>query len=292
VDSINNNCNFDNNNNNNNLDNNNNNNINNLDDYNNENFDLSNMVYPSQQEINGNGGERLSLSFVKDECPEMSAMIDQEIPQELHIHPIVKSPLNEDICIICNKKKTCIKGHKCNSCPLRICDECVNSIIKSFYSIDRHMHPLVLKEKENYTCDVCKKTKNFKNKFCFYCEKCNFGICLDCYIPESKKIDDEEKNIHEHPLINGSNFQNLVCKKCGEEIKEGYKCNDCEFGLCNNCYNYIINHKRKNDLHLHKMFLSVRDNWCCNECKNKNQGKISFFCKECNLDYCLNCFLE
>ena len=134
-----------------------------------------------------------------------------------------------------------------------------------------------------------KKKKVFKNKFCFFCEECNFGICLDCFIP---KKNDEEEQLHEHLLINQKNLPSLICKMCDEDKKEGYKCNNCEIELCNKCYNNIESRKRKNNLHEHKMFLSFRINWTCNHCKKINLGKISFYCKQCNLDYCLNCFLE
>ena len=87
-----------------------------------------------------------------------------------------------------------------------------------------------------------------------------------------------------------NNFHSLICQKCKKEKKEGYKCKDCEFRLCNNCYDYIICNKKNK--HLHKMFLSMRDNWYCNECKKRNQGKIAFFCQDCNKDYCLDCILE
>jgi hypothetical protein len=178
-------------NNNNNCDNKMNNNI--TDIFANENchFDISNMAYPSQAELEGDG-EQKSFSYVKDVCPEMSLMADEELPQEIHIHPINKLSLSNEICSICNQKVTCIKGHKCNLCPLRICDNCVNSVISHFYSTDKHNHPLVLKEKENYQCDSCKKSKDFKNNFCFYCDQCNFGICLDCYIPRKKNDDNEQ----------------------------------------------------------------------------------------------------
>jgi hypothetical protein len=180
--------NMNNNNNNNNININNNNNMNNniFDNFGNEDchFDISNMAYPSQAELEGN--EQQSFAFTKDFCPEMSLMADEEVPQEIHIHPIIKFSLSNEICSVCNQKVTCIKGHKCNSCPLRICDECVNLLISHFYSTDKHNHPLVLKEKDNYQCDSCKRSNGFKNNFCFYCDQCNFGICLECYIPRNK----------------------------------------------------------------------------------------------------------
>ena len=159
-----------NNNNNNNININNNNNMNNniFDNFGNEDchFDISNMAYPSQAELEGN--EQQSFALTKDFCPEMSLMADEEVPQEIHIHPIIKFSLSNEICSVCNQKVTCIKGHKCNSCPLRICDECVNLLISHFYSTDKHNHPLVLKEKDNYQCDSCKRSNGFKNNFCSF----------------------------------------------------------------------------------------------------------------------------
>ena len=216
----------------------------------------------------------------------MSILADEELPKEIHNHSIVKSSLCDEVCIICLKKKSCEKGNICNFCPLVICDVCVNLITSQFYSSDNHKHSLVLKEIKNYKCDICKKTE-FPNKFCFYCDECNLGICLSCYLPKTKK---EEDQIHEHPLINEFN-SSLECNKCGEIKKEGFKCNDCELELCNDCYNVILNRKRKNHLHEHKMHLYKTNNWCCKECK-KSEGKIAFRCKQCNIDYCLDCFLE
>ena len=250
--------------------------------------DISNMIYPSQAELNGKEDSRLSLSYSK-ECPEMSLMTEEELPQEIHIHSLTKTPLSEEICAICNKKKTCSKSYKCNLCPLRICDKCVYPLYTHFYSNEKHMHPLILKEIENYKCNECKR-RNFKNNFCFYCDRCNVGVCLDCYIPPEK--DEDKDYIHEHLLISENNITSIYCKLCGEEKKDGYKCNNCEMELCNKCFNNILSHKRRNNLHEHKLLLCVRDNWGCNSCKKYNLGKISFFCKECNLDYCLNCFLE
>ena len=280
-------------NNNNNINNNLNNNSNNIIDNfmtDEGNYDISNMIYPTPEELNGNDGKRNSLSFDNNnEVPEMSLMTDEELPSEIHIHPIIKAPLSQEICIICLEKKTCLKGHKCNLCPLKICEQCVYSVVSHYYSNDKHRHSLVLVEKRNYQCDECKKSNGFKNKFCFYCEECDFGICLDCFIPRKK---DEEDQIHEHLIINQDNLPLLVCQICGERKNEGYKCNGCQIELCNKCYNNIKSQKKNNNLHAHKVFLSFRDNWTCNICKKKNLGKISFLCKQCNLNFCLNCFLE
>ena len=250
------------------------------------NRDTSKYAYPTKEELQDDQGEQPSFSYIKDVCPEMSVLADDELPKEIHNHQIVKSSLSDDMCIICLKKKSCEKGHICNFCPLIICDKCVKMIISQYYSSDKHRHSLVLKVINNYKCGLCNKTK-FPNNFCFYCDECNFGICLSCYLPSNKNEDDQ---IHEHSLLNVFDTS-LECKKCGEKKKEGIKCNDCNLELCSDCYNEIIDRKRKGYLHEHKMFLNQSDNWTCKECK-KSEGKVAFSCKQCNIDYCLNCFLE
>ena len=253
----------------------------------NETFEISNMNYPTPQELNGDE-EGHNFSFGKDVVPEMSIMTEEELPSEIHNHPIIKAPFSDEVCIICNEKKSCQKGNKCNSCSFKMCENCVYLVVRQYYSSERHRHNLVIKEKDNYKCDVCKRNSEFRNKFCFYCDECNYGICLECFIPQIKN---KEESIHEHPLKYKDSFPALVCKICGEEKKEGYKCNYCQMELCHNCYNNVKN-KKGNFSHKHKLILDLKNDWNCAICKNKNKDKICFICKECNLNYCLNCFFK
>lgn len=260
----------------------------------NEKFENINLIN-SEQEVcnnsllseNENPGE---LSFEEDsEINRLSYIVtDEEMPREIHKHPILKSPLNEEMCIICLKVRTCIKGRKCKNCPLKICEKCVKLVISQYYLNDNHKHNLLLSEVNNWKCDMCKKENNaFKSNFCFYCDSCKFAICLQCYFPH---INDDEE-YHEHPLVKGS-YENFVCKYCKQEAKEGNKCNECGLEICDTCYNKITSYRKKSKLHNHKMFLNERKNWTCKLCKNTFDGIISFYCKECDLDYCLDCFLD
>jgi hypothetical protein len=267
------------------------NNINNI----NEKFENINLHSSEQQENCNNSllsenENPEDLSF--EEATELNRLsyivADEEMPKEIHKHPIIKSSLNEEMCIICLKVRTCNKGRKCKNCPLKICEKCVKLVISQYYLNDKHNHNLLLSEVDNWECDMCKKKNNeFKSNFCFYCDLCKFAICLQCYFP---KIDDDEE-YHEHPLIKGS-YENFVCKYCKKEAKEGHKCNECGLEICDICYNKIISYRKKSKLHNHKMYLNERKNWTCNLCKNTFDGIISFYCKECNLDYCLDCFLD
>ncbi len=173
-----------------------------------------------------------------------------------------------------------------------MCENCVCILVPYYYSFDKHKHNLMIKEKENYKCDICKRTSGFKNKFCFFCDECNFGICLECFIPQNKN---EKEKVHEHPLKFNNNIPSLICKICGEGKKEGYKCDCCKMELCNNCYNNLINNlinKKGSISHQHKVLLGLRDKWSCTICKNENKNQICLICKDCNLNYCLNCFFK
>ena len=52
-----------------------------------------------------------------------------------------------------------------------------------------------------------------------YCNQCNVGICLDCYIPQEK--DEDKQHIHEYLLISENNIPAFFCKLWGEEKKMG-----------------------------------------------------------------------
>ena len=256
-------------------------------DINDNNNNEMTVGYPSKEDVLGElGEEQHSLSYIKDTCTEMSVIVDEELPKEIHIHQIVKSSLCDETCIICYQKKICEKGHKCTFCPLIICDKCGNLIISHFYSCDKDKS-LVLKEKNNFKCNICQKS-DFQNKFCFTNDDYNYSICPSCYLPNRNK--NEEEQIHEHLLINDDNIS-LVCKVCGQIKKEGYKCNECELEICGECYKDIMNKKKNTHLHEHKMLLWPKENWKCKNCENSG-GKVAFICKKCNFDLCLNCFLS
>ena len=202
---------------------------NNLDNYKNGIFSES---------LNSNKDEDNSFLLPTEPIGDMSIITEDDLPSEIHNHPIIKYSLNYEICTICNKKRTCKKGYKCENCSLKVCNKCVKSVISHYYSNDKHRDSLVLLENNNWICDICKNQNNFfQNNFCFYCDKCNFGICIHCFCPKNRK---EEDMFHEHPLIYGSDFPTFVCKLCGEEKKEGNKCINCDFKLCEECSNKIF----------------------------------------------------
>ena len=79
------------------------------------------------------------------------------------------------------------EGYKCEKypqCPIIICDECLNKINSIRESNDKHIHPLLLVVKEDYTCNKCNNSSRYN--YYFYCDKCNYGICFQCYLSNNQ----------------------------------------------------------------------------------------------------------
>ena len=54
---------------------------------------------------------------------------------------------------------------------------------KIFYGEKRkgfHPHPLMLRVRQSWKCDVCQRT--FADKCSFFCQQCDFDACDQCYL--------------------------------------------------------------------------------------------------------------
>ena len=184
------------------------------------------------------------------------------------------------------------------------------------------------------------KSKNFKR---FRCMQCDYDLCEKCLI---KYYDDKfvikndnssNRNLylfkkayysqaHEHPLIfldkseeNGwaCDGKNLI-NKCFSGITDFYqskgiprfRCQECDFDLCENCMNYYrkkkfyeMNKAYKVNCHSHPLvYMGINNNgWGCdgrnlkekcfsgtNDFEQTN-GFERFRCEKCNFDLCGNC---
>ena len=219
-----------------------------------------------------------------------SVEISKEMPTDAHDHPLSNESLNNETCIICNKSQTCEQGNKCKECSLIICDMCSISIRGELQSHFKHEHSLCITKGKNIQCNVCKKETKYM-AFYFNCKQCNYNICLYCYNPYRKK-EDNALLLHEHPLIKFNETNLIKCQMCESEIKSGYKCSNCQIFLCYECTNNIYSHKKKQEFHEHPLFLNFRDQWSCAFCNSSFKNTLSFYCKKCNLDYCVDCLLE
>ena len=55
--------------------------------------------------------------------------------------------------------------------------------VKIFYGEKRkgfHPHPLMLRVRQSWKCDVCQRT--FADKCSFFCQQCDFDACDQCYL--------------------------------------------------------------------------------------------------------------
>ena len=184
------------------------------------------------------------------------------------------------------------------------------------------------------------KSKNFKR---FRCMQCDYDLCEKCLI---KYYDDKfvikndnssNRNLylfkkayysqaHEHPLIfldkseeNGwaCDGKNLI-NKCFSGITDfnqskgipRFRCQKCDFDLCENCMNYYrkkkfyeMNKAYKVNCHSHPLvYMGINNNgWGCdgrnlkekcfsgtNDFEQTN-GFERFRCEKCNFDLCGNC---
>ena len=104
------------------------------------------------------------------------------------------------------------------------------------------------------------------------------------YTPESA---------HEHPLIYDEHLKK-ECKICRQVLNNqpGYRCGNCDITLCLTCSNRVFYGNKNKSAHAHALALKTRDKWRCDVCKKNYIGGASFFCKQCDFDACINCFIK
>ena len=104
---------------------------------------------------------------------------NQPISESAHEHPLKYNQKSNVKCKICSVLFIGQPGYKCESCDVSICLSCSNRV---FYGKKReiHPHPLALKSRRSWKCDLCKKL--YKDVASFYCKRCDFDICDKCYL--------------------------------------------------------------------------------------------------------------
>ena len=186
-----------------------------------------------------------------------------------------------------------------------------------------------------------RQTKNMKR---FRCIQCDYDLCEKCmnyYYDNKYVIKNDESNdrslymfkksyysqAHTHPLIfldksedngwacNGKDLINgCFSGITGFNQSEGiprFRCEKCDFDLCENCMNhykkkiyYEINHSYKTAAHPHGLIYlgkSIDGSWLCDGKKSKEgcfsgltdfhqtKGVERFRCEKCDFDLCKNC---
>lgn len=104
------------------------------------------------------------------------------------------------------------------------------------------------------------------------------------------------KEYHEHPLFEVKDQpSNWGCDICQKAYIKGsidrYRCEKCDFDICNICKKRycFLNDK----LHKHLLYDSTNKetNWTCNICNHLNKpGDIRRYrCEQCDFDVCKKC---
>lgn len=97
----------------------------------------------------------------------------------LHEHSLKYILLN-DICVFCCARIFNKMGYTCESCNLILCENCYEKIfINDDNANNLHKHNLILKFRNDWSCDICKRY--YKNKYSCFCESCDFDVCYKCY---------------------------------------------------------------------------------------------------------------
>ena len=224
----------------------------------------------------------------------------EPIPESTHEHPLLYEDKINSKCKLCLKKIEGKEAYKCKDCQLVLCFDCSDKIFYGNKKKPIHEHDLHLKERENWKCNICKKLN--KSNASFYCTKCDFDVCDDCFIDlngqeeqESQQLiqQQEPESTHEHPL-NYEEKLKETCKLCLKKMDyiPGYKCNECPMVLCFDCSNKVFYSPKNKSIHNHDLKLKNRNTWKCNLCKKKFKDYASFYCKQCDFDSCSNCYLK
>ena len=90
-----------------------------------------------------------------------------------------QEPSNE-ACKVCQRPIGGQAAYVCHQCPLVLCYECSNAIFYGNKAKQVHPHPLALRVRNAWKCDLCKQ--HFRGTASFYCKPCDFDACSRCYV--------------------------------------------------------------------------------------------------------------
>ena len=94
--------------------------------------------------------------------------------QLIHEDMLIYTTSSFESCNFCKISTFC--GYRCGKCSIFLCINCFNKVL---YKKSIH-HPLLLENKNNWTCEIC-KIVHYKD-LCFYCKLCNKTFCDKCYL--------------------------------------------------------------------------------------------------------------
>jgi hypothetical protein len=103
------------------------------------------------------------------------------IDEGVHRHPFIENTkIRNSICDSCG---VLIIGNVfiCEKCNINLCNVCKLKFDFAYKNVvkDKHIHPFISKKFDEFKCNICQK--DFQNRISFFCLKCNYYLCQDCY---------------------------------------------------------------------------------------------------------------
>ena len=102
-----------------------------------------------------------------------------QIPDTAHMHPLFQEPSHYG-CKVCRKMIGGGQAYVCRTCELVLCYECFNRIYYGTKHEEVHPHPLMLRVRPSWICDLCHR--RYQDVASFYCKVCDFDACSMCYV--------------------------------------------------------------------------------------------------------------
>ena len=124
--------------------------------------------------------DQLNYSDLDDILKSSNNDQNQIILESNHEHPLNYINKLKSSCTICQQKHENYKGYKCDQCPLILCLNCAERVFYGNKKSTIHHHPLLLKYKNEWKCNICDIL--FKNTSAFFCDQCGFNVCTFCLI--------------------------------------------------------------------------------------------------------------
>jgi len=168
-----------------------------------------------------------------------------------------------------------------------------------------HPHTLTLRlasasgvYQNGYRCDKCKKHSLSGNRM--NCAGCQFDLCMDCFIYETKIQQDLQLPIHPHKLVKVTSIL-ICCSQCQRNSNTYcWYCTDCKFYLCAPCFIKGYEEMKKiiqMPLHAHPLSLvpsrsvgTYQFGYRCDKCARHAPTPLRWNCSECSFDLCETCF--
>lgn len=118
------------------------------------------------------------------------------------------------------------------------------SISNSFKSkFDNHILEDATNDKSDWICNICFRKYNKKTEGRYRCNNCKFNICLKCKILEENGYifnNIFKSNSHKH-ILRDMTFadHDWKCDQCSKlynkKTERRFRCDNCDYDLCNDC---------------------------------------------------------